>query len=169
MADKIPVYYIGTHFASAKRRPVFNVKGRPYPVGKIGDPVLVESADVKDLMTKSRVEIRGRGLVETFTLDRDVAAAIKQRFEGGDRNASVSARVTVNEALNLVSPEMIKERAAKEFTVEELEALLDKKLDEGLSDESTEQSNDAEEKPKRRSSKRALAQPPAEEIVLLEE
>jgi hypothetical protein len=121
---QVPVYYIGVHFKNAQRRPTFNVKGVPYHApASVGEHIMVAQNDVEELIEKSRAEIRGKGSVETFTTSPDVAAAVTQQFIGG-KEMAVPVRVSVQDAMGMMTPEMLKERVLNEFSADELEDLL---------------------------------------------
>lgn len=122
--NTVTLYYIGVHFATAKRSPIFNHKGKLYRVGKIGEPVLVAERDADGLIKKGRVEIRGKGTVESFTRDPNIAAAVKRRFETGDKNAGVTVNLSMQDAVGLLTPDMLKEQISSKLSVAELEALL---------------------------------------------
>jgi hypothetical protein len=134
MTDKefATLYFIGVHYPINKHLS-YNVKGRAYTPeysnGKlvVGGIMKVAPQDVKVIIDKSRIFKRNQGFFETFTTDPQIAAAVKQRFDEG-KTVSVSARMTVQQASQLVGVTASKEDVLNEMTVSDLQAEIERRL-----------------------------------------
>lgn len=134
---QVPVYFIGVHHIGLKNPPVFFVKQRAYyaPTKKndngsielmIGGTVMVFENDVDELILKTKAMIKDVGVVDTFTLDPNVAAQVRARVQSGN-TAPISLQMTVAEAKSLLSPEKLAETVAENMDEDELERLLEAK------------------------------------------
>lgn len=128
------LYFIGTHLLRNKKtKPVFTVKNTTYPpkdeFGQVaalgvGDPLQVPEADVQALLNKGRTYIRPKGWVESFTLDPNIAASVKARWEQG-QESYVSKSMSMEDALALMTPEEMNERVLSNLSLSELEAAVE--------------------------------------------